>query len=110
MLKNATALVSLAAALLVGALVHAPSAAAGVPHAVVVRYGDLDLARSADAARLYARIVTAAKVVCAPEDNRLLLQVAGTRACVRETVDATVAHVGLPQLTAYHRVKSALHG
>ena len=65
---------------------------------------------TADAAKLYARIVQAAKLVCAPEDYRLLLQVEGTRDCVRATVDATVAHVAMPQLTAYHLVQSALHG
>ena len=109
MLKNATA-VLLTTALFVGSALHAPRAVAGAPQAVTVRYGDLDLSRAADAAKLYTRIVQAARVVCAPEDYRLLLQVEGTRECVRATVDAAVAHVAVPQLTAYHHVQSALHG
>ena len=118
MIKTATARVArsplgalfLAAAVFVGGVLHAPSAIAGVPQAVTVRYGDLDLSRPADAAKFYTRILHAAKVVCAPEDYRVLLQVGGTHECVRATVEATVAHVAIPQLTAYHLVKSARHG
>lgn len=68
-----------------------------------VHYSDLDLDRSADAGRLYARITRAAGQVCRRNVVRLSAQAqAALSKCVRTAVADAVARVGHPNLTAVH--------
>ena len=93
-----TALVVVAATLL------ADIAAAKERDAVstVVNYSDLDLTRSADTARLYARLKYASQKVCAAYDSREL----GTRdlhaACYDKALSSAVAEVNDARLTSLH--------
>ena len=67
----------------------------------IVHYGDLDLARSDSAARLYARLADAAEKVCSPLDTPDLTLGQRHRQCVDDALDAAVAQVADPRLTAY---------
>ena len=72
-----------------------------------VKYGDLDLTRSAGAATLYARIRNAANAVCEPamssgaRDSMLL-----TLRCKEQSIARAVADVNAPTLTSYYLMKT----
>jgi UrcA family protein len=72
-----------------------------------VKYGDLDLTRSAGAATLYSRIQNAANAVCEPaissgaRESMLL-----TRHCVEQSIARAVADVNAPALTSYYVSKT----
>ncbi len=72
----------------------------------VVRYSDLDLAKSAGAAALYARLQQAARAVCAPFEGRELALAAQHRACMDRAVAGAVAEVNRPLLSAYHQLRT----
>jgi UrcA family protein len=74
----------------------------------IVHYGDLDLARPQSAARLYARLSAAAERVCSPLDTPDLNLGQRHRHCVEDALDAAIAQVADPRLTAYHLAR--LHG
>jgi len=78
---------------------------AEVPHRVV-KMADLDLARSAGVAALYARIKFAARQICEPVIARDLASEMRSRACVAQAVERAIGEVNLPQLTSYHLAKS----
>jgi UrcA family protein len=73
----------------------------------IVKYGDLDLARSAGAATLYSRIQNAANAVCEPA---MSLGARGStllsRHCVDESIARAVADVNAPALTSYYVSKT----
>ena len=64
----------------------------------MVRYQDLDLAKSADTAQLYQRLRRAATRVCQMDQVDAL-----DRECYRSALADAVAQVNRPQLTAYFR-------
>ncbi len=72
-----------------------------------VKYGDLDLTRSAGAATLYSRIQAAARAVCEPvSSSGRRDSFALTRRCVDQSITRAVADVNAPALTGYHLTKS----
>ena len=87
-----------ALALLLG-LLGAAQASAGEPAGIRVGYGDLDLATSAGAHTLYARIAGAARTVCGFEGTALIEQSLWNR-CYRAAIADAVAKVNRPLLTA----------
>jgi UrcA family protein len=73
------------------------------PRSAVVRYGDLDLSRPADARRLYGRIKRAARAVC---DNHPLVdfkRLDEYEKCLGQAVSEAVEKVQSEQVTATHR-------
>ncbi len=78
----------------------------------VVRYSDLDLSKTEDVARLYARISRTARDTCVSDpaawDGRTSLM----QKCIRQTIEQAVYHINKPVLTALYveRVKQAPHG
>ena len=93
-----------AAVVIIAAALVADIAAAKEQGAVstVVKYSDLDLTRSADTARLYARLKYASQKVCNGYDSRDL----GTRdlhaACYDKALSSAVAEVNDAKLTSLH--------
>ncbi|MES1189630.1 MAG: UrcA family protein [Steroidobacter sp.] len=69
---------------------------------VTVKYGDLNLATSAGAQRLYRRIVIAAERVCPTEGTRDLNRLAHVRACRADAIARAVQAVNNAQLAAVH--------
>jgi UrcA family protein len=73
------------------------------PRSTVVRYGDLDLSRLADARRLYGRIKRAARAVC---DNHPLAdfkRLDEYEKCLGRAVSEAVEKVQSEQVTAIYR-------
>jgi UrcA family protein len=96
------------AAVVTTATLHGANAAGlglDEPLRVVVKYGDLDLRRPADAARLYARIRLAASQVCAPLDDRDLMRRNLWNHCLDGAIAQAVSNVHSATLNAYHRSK-----
>jgi UrcA family protein len=92
------------AACLLGA-VAGTAGAAGVASDADVRtmrvtYSDLDLATAQGSRALYARIESAAREVCAADDQRNLAAVAAARACTAQAVAQAVSTVHSPMLAA----------
>lgn len=69
---------------------------------VAVSYADLDLSKPAGADALYKRIRLASERVCRVYESRDLPLIATSRGCYRSTVNAAVAQVNHPRLTALH--------
>ena len=83
-----------------------PAAAmAATPSTSVLRYGDLDLNRPADAALMMRRIDRAALEACGASVNsvRDMRRAVRESACFRETLDRTVSALNAPALTALHQ-------
>jgi len=98
----------LAGSLVAFTLSAAPALAAeaGDPLTKTIVYGDLNL-NTADGARvLYARIRSAAHVVCAPFDGRELSRQIRWQACYDQAMASAVAQIDKPQLTALHTDKT----
>ena len=79
---------------------------------VNVRFADLDLSKSADAAILYQRIQRAARLVCnssaAPWDGRAT---SNWQRCYNGAVEDVVLHIDRPMVTAVHqRLTKAVAG
>ena len=94
---------ALTACLIVGASASATAYAAApavTSPSVRVNYRDLNLATEQGAAALYARIVSAARRVCAPRDMRILVEVAAAHACEAQAVAQAVRTVNNPRLAA----------
>jgi UrcA family protein len=70
---------------------------------VVVKYGDLDLNSVDGVAALHARLRVAARQVCGQLDSRVLGLREQYELCLSEAVTQSVAKVGNPGLTAFHR-------
>ena len=80
----------------------AASTAKDLP-SVVVKYGDLNLDSKAGVRNLHARLTTAAKFVCSPLDSRVLGLRDQFDRCVSDAVAQSVADVGNPNLSQFHR-------
>ncbi len=68
----------------------------------VVKYGDLDLSRSADTQQLYARLKDASEQVCGSEYTRDLRMQRLHKACYTGALNRAVERVSEPKLTALH--------
>lgn len=68
----------------------------------VVNYSDLDLARSEDTARLYARLKYASHKVCFTNDNRNLRVQARQDACYESALQRAVERVNDAKLSSLH--------
>jgi UrcA family protein len=73
---------------------------------IVVRFPDLDLARSEGTTLLYRRLKGAAETICAPLEDRDLARHMRFKACVQSAVRAAVAKVDAPALTAYYEANT----
>jgi UrcA family protein len=69
---------------------------------ITVNFKDLDLASGAGAETLYGRLRTAARRVCGKADLRDLRTVGELKRCRTEALDAAVAKINHPRLTAVH--------
>jgi UrcA family protein len=79
-------------------------AAVGFQNSSVVRFGDLNLNRPRDVARLYNRIALVADKVCGPRSlSGSYSKSADYASCYADTLAQAVAHVDQPALTAYFR-------
>jgi len=78
----------------------AVAATTGEARSVRVSYADLDLDKATDAARLYARLRSAADAVCEIGDRRDLHRAVLYGACFDKALGDAVAAVGSPQLSA----------
>lgn len=97
-----SALIALAG-LGIAASAQAQPAATPAPadEAEVVNYSDLNINREPGAEAMLRRITSAADQICGRESQRTSLdRVALHQACVRSTVDRTVADLGSPMVTA----------
>jgi UrcA family protein len=72
----------------------------------VVNFADLDLSRDTGITVLYARLRSAARMVCAPANERALESITPTRRCVEQAVKRAVADVNAPALTNYYLAKT----
>ena len=93
------AVLAIAAATLVADLASAKDQDAV---STVVRYSDLDLTQSADAARLYARLKYAAQKVCSSYDSRDMNVQRGHDACYDAALSNAVARVNDAKLSSLH--------
>lgn len=73
---------------------------------VTVRYGDLDLTRTAGAKTLYARLTSAARSVCAPAAQHDLAAHRDWSICYSDALDAAVAETGSNALASLHRERT----
>jgi UrcA family protein len=79
------------------------------PPSRAVKFADLDLSRTQDAAVLYERLRSAAKTVCAPLDGQQIAQRMNFRKCVKSAIGSAVAEVDRPTLTAYYKARTGDH-
>jgi UrcA family protein len=92
---------ALTACLMIGATATAHAAApADAIRSERVNYHDLDLATDQGTQALYARIVSAARRVCAPRDMRILVEVEAAHACEAQAIAQAVRTVNNPRLAA----------
>jgi UrcA family protein len=75
------------------------------PGEVAVRYSDLDLTRIEGTKVLYNRLTHAAQNVCSP-DKRDPENAARFKECIQSAIEAAVAKIDRPMLTAYYQAKS----
>ncbi|MGH8175487.1 MAG: UrcA family protein [Steroidobacter sp.] len=68
----------------------------------VVTFADLDLQQDAGAEKLYWRIRTAAREVCATPGVLGLFMAAERRQCAEQAAARAIADVNAPSLTRYH--------
>ncbi len=111
LMKTKTAVPYALLAILLGSLSACADAYAAPPGYEVatrrVKYGDLDLTRSAGAATLYSRIQYAANAVCEPAASSIPREsILLTRHCVEQSIARAVADVGAPALTSYYVSKT----
>lgn len=74
--------------------------ARNAPRSTTVRYGDLDLTRSAGVEVLYSRLRSAARQVCGSAGGR---NVRAVKECYRGALDRAVIGMDLPALAALHQ-------
>ena len=77
--------------------------------AITVSFSDLDLSRSEGVEQLYRRIRAAAHTVCHSLEGVALDEKYLWWQCVDGAVDAAVARVDEPGLTAYYRARASWH-
>jgi UrcA family protein len=76
------------------------------PEQMTVRYSDLDLNRTEGVKILYHRLQHAAQSVCTPNQNRNLATKARFDSCIQTNMQAAVAKIDRPLLTAYFRAQA----
>jgi UrcA family protein len=79
-----------------------------IPECTAQRFADLDLSHSQGAAVLYRRLKGAAETVCGVEGSVLSRDLGShkrSQECIRSALDAAVAKVNQPALTAYYRAQ-----
>jgi UrcA family protein len=87
---------------------HAGAPAGATHTAVVVRYGDLNLAAPDGAKTLYARLEAAADKACGGEPGaQQLSQQAAYRACYDRAMQKAVDKIGRAQVQAVHSARVA---
>jgi len=101
--RTIAALTALSTGLIAGTAAAAPPAGPAAP-AVTVGYADLNLASDTGANVLYARIVAAAREVCAVggTDPRDLTAFAHAKACQMQAIAAAVHAVHSPHLASLY--------
>jgi len=72
-----------------------------------IAYSDLNIATDAGVEHLYARLRKAAEQVCGTPGIKELKAYARASACSARALDAAVAQVNSPKLTARHQLGSA---
>jgi UrcA family protein len=70
-----------------------------------VKFGDLDVSRPQDAARLYSRIRAAAERVCSPFDAAGLAAKQHLDACINKAISEAVTTVDRPALSRVYGAK-----
>ncbi len=90
------------AIVLLGAVVSTANADEQV-RAQTVKFGDLNVDTPSGAQALYTRIHWAAQRVCSDTDP---LQQLAAGACARKAEARAIEKLGLPQLTAFYRMKT----
>lgn len=107
MLVNSLQVLGMGVVLAVSAIAHAsPERAPAVEvRQLSVKYADLDIAKPADAQRLYTRIEGAARNACGHVDTRDLRALPAWRSCRAKAVSDAVAAVGSEQLASVHRAR-----
>ena len=68
-----------------------------------VSFADLDINKVEGAQALYSRLNRAAKIVCAPLQDRALHRRLAHRGCVSEAIANAVGDVNQPLLTEHHK-------
>ena len=102
MSKRLIKLLAVSAALSLSGAAFASTAVKELP-SVTVKYGDLNLNTKAGIASLHSRIRNAAQLVCSPLNSRVLGLREQYEHCVSDAVSDSVAAVGNPNLSNYHR-------
>ncbi len=74
---------------------------------VEVRYGELDLARSAGAEVFYRRLKNATREICGPVNARSAVLMRKWTECYQGTLDTAVATANRPMITQLHRQQQA---
>ncbi len=74
---------------------------------VEVRYGELDLARTAGAEVLYRRLRNATREICGPVNTRSAVQMRKWTDCYQGTLETAVATANRPLITELHRQQQA---
>lgn len=97
-------LTALVAAIAFAAFASPAAAAEYAPQSAVISYADLDLATERGANSMLRRINRAARDVCGMDTGATLSlgERREARACVRETVEQTVASMAQPVVTALY--------
>jgi UrcA family protein len=70
---------------------------------ITVHYGELDLSKESDAAKLYSQLNVAARQICERLDGRELARKAAYKACFNETLANAVLQVNRDAVTAVHQ-------
>jgi UrcA family protein len=101
MSKRLIKLLPVAAALALSGLANAATPQ-DLP-SVIVKYGDLNLNTQAGIKNLHSRLRYAAEQVCSPLNSRVLGLRDQYEQCVSDAVAQSVAEVGNPNLSNFHR-------
>jgi UrcA family protein len=72
----------------------------------IVKFGDLNLGTDSGVALLYARIRSAAREVCEPENVWNVSALLAAKECTERAVKQAVEEVDAPLLKSYHRTQS----
>ena len=99
-------LLPVAAAISLAGLALGGPAQAATPKdlpSVIVKYGDLNLDTPAGIKNLHSRLRYAAEQVCSPLNSRVLGLRDQYEHCVADAVKQSVAEVGHPNLSNFHR-------
>ncbi|HET7756141.1 MAG TPA: UrcA family protein [Steroidobacteraceae bacterium] len=108
--RASATLAALTACLAAGAFATARAAPVSADPFVTVSYHDLNIATDQGSQVLYARIVSAARQVCAADDVRDLRAVAAAADCRARAVAQAVRAVNSPALAAVHAAALQRHG